>query len=55
MPAAEAHHLAVDQDHFEAEHVVGGQPVFEAMHPAGILGDVAADRTEQIWLDGSGA
>ena len=43
MLAAEAHDLAVDQHDLEAEHVVGGEAVFQAMHAAGILGDVAAD------------
>ena len=43
MLAAEAHDLAVDQHHLDAEHVVGGEAVFQAMHAAGILGDVAAD------------
>ncbi len=48
MLAAEAHHLAVDQHHFEAEQVVGRQPVFQAVHPARILGDVAADRAGDL-------
>ena len=43
MLAAEAEHLAGHQHHFEAEDVVGGHAVFQAMHAAGILRDVAAD------------
>ena len=41
--AAQANHLAVDQHHLETEDVVGGEPVFQAVHPARVLGDVAAD------------
>ena len=43
MLAAEPEHLAGHQHHFEAEDVVGGHAVFQAMHAAGILRDVAAD------------
>ena len=43
MPAAEADDLAIDQHQLDAEEVVGGEPVFEAMHAARILGDIAAD------------
>ena len=43
MLAAEAQHLAGHQHHFEAEDVVGGHAVFQAMHAAGILRDIAAD------------
>ena len=43
MLAAEPQHLAVHQHHFEAEDVVGGHAVFQAMHAAGILRDIAAD------------
>ena len=43
MLAAEADDLAGHQHHLEAEHVVGGQAVFQAVHAAGILRDVAAD------------
>ena len=48
MLAAEPDHLAVDQHHLDAEHVVGGQAVFQAMHAAGILRDVAADRAGDL-------
>ena len=48
MLAAEPHHLAVDQHQLDAQHVVGGEPVFEAMHAARILGDVAADRAGDL-------
>ena len=48
MLAAEPDDLAVDQHDFEAEQVVGRQPVFEAMHAARILGDIAADRAGDL-------
>ena len=48
MLAAEADDLAVHQHHLDAEHVVGGQAVFQAMHAAGILRDVAADRAGDL-------
>ena len=48
MLAAEADHLAIDHHDLDAEDVVGGQPVFEAMHAARILGDVAADRAGDL-------
>ena len=43
MLAAEPDHLAGDQHHLDAQHVVGGEPVFEAVHAAGILRHIAAD------------
>ena len=43
MPAAEPHNLAGHQHQLAAEHVVGGHAVFETVHAAGILRDVAAD------------
>ena len=43
MPAAEPHDLAGHQHQLAAEHVVGGDAVFEAMHAAGILRHIAAD------------
>jgi hypothetical protein len=48
MLAAKPHHLAIDQHHFDAEHIVGGEAVFQAMHAAGIFRDVAADRTGDL-------
>ena len=65
MRAAEPDHRPVHQHHLDAEHIVGGQPVFQAVHAAGILGDVAADRAgdlrrrvgrvvEAVLLDGVG-
>ena len=52
--AAETHHVAVRQHHLEAEDVVGGEPVLQAVHAARVLGDVAADRARDL-ADGSGA
>ena len=46
MLAAEPQHL--HGDHLDAEQVIGGQPVFEAMHSAGILSNVTADRTGDL-------
>jgi len=43
MLAAETQYLAVHQHHFEAEDVVGGEAVFQAVHAARVLGHVAAD------------
>jgi len=43
MLAADAQHLAGYQHDLAAEHVVGGHAVFQAMHAAGILRDIAAD------------
>ena len=48
VPAADAHHLAVHQHQLDAEQVVGGEPVFEAMDAARVLGDVAADRARDL-------
>ena len=43
MLATEPQNFAGDQHQFAAEHVVGGDAVFEAMHTAGIFRNVAAD------------
>ena len=48
MLAAEPDDLAIHQHQLDAEDVVGGQPVFEAMHAAGIFGDIAADRAGDL-------
>jgi hypothetical protein len=48
MLAAEPDDLAGHQHHFAAEHVVGGHAVLEAMHAAGVFGDVAADGTGDL-------
>ncbi len=42
--AADPHQLAVGQDHFEAEHVIGGHAVLERVRAARVVRDVAADR-----------
>ena len=41
-------HVAVGVDRAHREHVVGGEPVLEAVHAAGVLGDVAADRADRL-------
>ena len=46
--AAELHQLAVGQDRFDAEHVVHGEAVLQAVRAAGVLGDVAADRADLL-------
>ena len=43
MTAAQAHHLAGDQHDFDAQQVVGGEAVLQAMHAARIFSHVAAD------------
>ncbi len=43
MAAAKPQDLPVHEHQFAAEHVVGRNPVFEAMHAAGILRHIAAD------------
>ena len=43
MPAAKPQNLACHQHQLTAENIVGGHAVFEAMHAAGILRDIAAD------------
>ena len=48
MLAAEPHDFALDRDHFDADDVVGGEPVFEAVNAARILGDVSPDRAGDL-------
>ena len=43
MLTAESHDLALDGHQFDAQHIISGQTVFQAMNAAGILGDIAAD------------
>ena len=46
--AADLDDFARDQHDFAAQHVVGGHAVFQAMHAAGILRDIAADRAGDL-------
>jgi hypothetical protein len=48
MLAADLRHRAVKEHHGDAEQVVGGHPVFQAMGPAGIHGDVAGDGAGEL-------
>ena len=48
MLAAQPHDLAGHQHHLDAEKVVGGEAVFQAVHAAGILRDIAADRAGDL-------
>ena len=48
MLAAEAHDLAGHQHQLDAQQVVGGEAVLQAMHAAGILRDIAADRAGDL-------
>ena len=48
MLAAEPNDLAFDRHHFDADDIVGREPVFQAMHAARILGDIAADRAGDL-------
>ena len=43
MLAAKAQNFAIGQHHLDTENVVGGQPVFQAVHAAGILRHIAAN------------
>ena len=46
--AAEVHELAVGQHGFDAEHVMHREAVLQAVRAAGVLGDVAADRADDL-------
>ena len=46
--AAEVHELAVGQHRLDAEHVMHGEAVLQAVRAAGVLGDVAADRADLL-------
>src|SRR5688572_8905608 len=48
MLAADPQDFAVDGDELEAQKIVRREAVFEAVHAAGILGDVAADRAGDL-------
>ena len=48
MLAAQADHLARYQHHLHAQHVVGRHSIFQAMHAARILRDIAADGTGDL-------
>ncbi len=48
MPPSEPDDFSVREHHFDAQDIVGGHPVFEAMHAAGILGDIATDRARDL-------
>ena len=45
---ADTQHLTGDQHDLAAEHVIGGHAVFQAVHAARVLRDVAADRTRDL-------
>ncbi|MHC2750920.1 hypothetical protein ACVIWV_006374 [Bradyrhizobium diazoefficiens] len=46
--AADPQDLAAHQHDLATQHVVGGHAVFEAVHAAGILRDIAADRAGDL-------
>ena len=46
--AAGAQHPPVGEDDLQAEHVVGGDAVLDAAEPAGVRGEVAADRAPVV-------
>ena len=48
LAAAELHDLAVGQHDLEPGHVVRREAVLEAVRAAGVLGDVAADRADDL-------
>ena len=45
---AELHRRALDREAAYPENVVHGEPVLQAVHAAGVLGDVAADRARDL-------
>jgi hypothetical protein len=45
---ADLENLALDADDADAQHVMHGQPVFQAMHAARVFGDVAAQRAGDL-------
>lgn len=46
--AAELDHRSVDQHHPDAEQIVGGDAIFQAVGAAGIHADIAADRAGEL-------
>ena len=46
--AADRQLVAFERQHLQAQHVVNGESVLEAVHTAGILGDVAADAARDL-------
>ncbi len=46
--AAELDDLALDRDRAHPQHIVQGEAVFQAVHAARVLGDVAADRAGDL-------
>ena len=48
MLAAEPDQVAAHQHDVESEDVIGRQAVFQAVNAAGVLGDIAADRTGDL-------
>ena len=48
LAAPERHQGAVAEDELEAADVVGREAVLEAVRTAGVLGDVAADRADDL-------
>ena len=48
VPAAEADDVAVRQHQLDAEQVVGGEAVLQAVHAARVFRDVAADRAGDL-------
>jgi hypothetical protein len=48
MLAAEPDHLARNQHHLDAQHIIGRQPVFETVHAARVLRHVASNRAGDL-------
>ena len=46
--AAELDHVAIDQHRAHSPDIVHGQAVLQAVHAAGVFGDVAADRARDL-------
>ena len=48
MGAADLDNLAIEHHHRDAQHIVGGDAVFEAMGAARVHADIAADRAGEL-------
>jgi len=51
MLAAQANHLARHQHHLDAQHIVGGEPIFQAMHPAEFSATLPPIEQRSGWTD----
>ena len=54
MLAAKPHDFAFNSDQFNAKQIIGRQPIFQTMHPAGIFRHIATNGTGNLagWVGG---